>query len=144
MLGLRFTTEAQPRLKNGSATHTTTGVASRNCSQTCRSGPSHSATGSPRCPPISSTRVAKPSGAPTHKRRRKSTSSGLGPASAVGIMGSRAMPQIGQSPGASRTISGSIGHVYFTPSGTGWGSARGPRNSSGEASKRVWQRPEQK
>ena len=29
MLGLRLTTEAQPRLKNGSATHSTTGVANR-------------------------------------------------------------------------------------------------------------------
>ena len=41
----------------------------------------------------------------------KSTSSGLGPASGDGTMGSSAMPQIGQSPGASRTISGSIGQV---------------------------------
>ena len=43
----------------------------------------------------------------TQKRRVKSTSSGLGPSSPVGTpIGSSAMPQIGQEPGLSRTISG--------------------------------------
>ena len=45
------------------------------------------------------------------KRRVMSTSSGLGPSSAVATIGSSAMPQIGQVPGASRTISGCIGQV---------------------------------
>jgi hypothetical protein len=48
----------------------------------------------------------------TQKRRVMSTSSGLGPSSSTTVVGSRAMPQIGQSPGASRTISGCMGQVY--------------------------------
>ncbi len=38
--------------------------------------------------------------------------SGFGPASTSTVRGSSAMPQIGQSPGASRTISGCIGQVH--------------------------------
>ena len=58
--------------------------------------------------------------APIRKRRRKSTSSGFGPASSAGTpIGSSAMPHFGHSPGASRTISGCIGQVYCVPFGTG-------------------------
>ena len=45
-------------------------------------------------------------------RRVKSVSSSLG--SSEGTIGSSAIPQIGQDPGASRTISGCIGQVYCT------------------------------
>jgi len=41
----------------------------------------------------------------------------VGPA--VGVIGSSAMPQMGQLPGASRTISGCIGQVHFTPDAGG-------------------------
>jgi len=44
-----------------------------------------------------------------HIRRVKSVSSSLG--SSEGSIGSSAMPQIGQAPGASRMISGCIGQV---------------------------------
>ena len=44
-------------------------------------------------------------------RRRKSISSGFSSSSRLGISGSSAMPQIGQSPGASRRTCGCIGHV---------------------------------
>ena len=44
-------------------------------------------------------------------RRVMSSSSGFGSSSAVIVRGSSAMPQIGQAPGASRTISGCIGQV---------------------------------
>ncbi len=50
-----------------------------------------------------------------HIRRVKSVSSSLG--SSEGTIGSSAMPQIGQDPGASRTISGCIGQVYWTLAG---------------------------
>ena len=46
------------------------------------------------------------------KRRVMSTSSGLGASSRVTVLGSRAMPQIGQEPGSSRTISGCMGQTY--------------------------------
>ena len=49
-------------------------------------------------------------------RRVMSTSSGLGPVSAVTITGSRVIPQIGHTPGPGRRISGCIGHVYSTAS----------------------------
>ena len=46
------------------------------------------------------------------KRRVMSTNSGLGASSRVAVLGSSAMPQIGQDPGSSRTISGCIGQTY--------------------------------
>ena len=68
------------------------------------------------------------SAALTQSRRVKSTSSGFGPSSPVGTpIGSSAMPQIGQSPGPSRTISGCIGQVYCVPFGIGSGAGRSPR-----------------
>src|SRR5205085_7156542 len=57
-------------------------------------------------------------------RRVMSTSSGSGPSCNAGTRGSNAMPQMGQLPGASRMISGCIGHVYSTvPAGSAAGSA---------------------
>src|SRR5262249_10567809 len=49
-----------------------------------------------------------------HNRRRRdmSTSSGLTSALAVTVRGSSAIPQIGQLPGARRTISGCIGQTH--------------------------------
>ena len=52
----------------------------------------------------------------TQNRRVMSTSSGFFPSSSVTMRGSSAIPQIGQEPGASRTISGCIGQVYVTMS----------------------------
>ena len=49
--------------------------------------------------------------APTMKRRRMSTYSALGPSSTEMVFGSSAMPQIGQSPGPTCSISGCIGQV---------------------------------
>ena len=66
--------------------------------------------------------------AETQNLRVKSTSSGFGPSSPVGTpIGSSAMPQIGQEPGLSRTISGCIGQVYWVPLGIGAGAGRSPR-----------------
>jgi hypothetical protein len=61
---------------------------------------------------MASTSTGRVSTAPIQNRRVISRSSGLGPASAVTVRGSSAMPQIGQLPGWSRTISGCIGQVY--------------------------------
>ena len=58
------------------------------------------------------TRSGTVSAAPSFRRRLKSTSSGLGPASAAGTpLGSSAMPQIGQMPGPCCTTSGCMGQV---------------------------------
>jgi len=48
----------------------------------------------------------------SQKRRDMSRSSGSAAGSAVMVRGSRAIPQMGHDPGASRTISGCIGHVH--------------------------------
>ena len=84
--------------------------------------------------------------APTQNRRVKSTSSGFGPSSAAGIpIGSSAIPQIGQSPGPSRTISGCIGQVYFVPGGTlSTGALAGSRYLAGSAANLSWHLCEQK
>jgi hypothetical protein len=47
------------------------------------------------------------------KRRVMSTNSGFGPSSMTTVVGSSAIPQIGQSPGSSRTTSGCMGQVYW-------------------------------
>ena len=63
-----------------------------------------------------------------HQNRRvMSSSSGL-LSSIVTIRGSSAIPQIGQAPGASRTISGCIGHVHsvFVTGATSTGSSAIP------------------
>src|ERR687891_369182 len=48
------------------------------------------------------------------KRRVMSTKSGLGASSRLTVLGSSAIPQIGQEPGSGRTISGCIGQTYST------------------------------
>src|SRR5207237_4494949 len=61
-------------------------------------------------------KTGKVSAAPIQKRRVMSRSSELSSAEPAEIVrGSKAIPQIGQSPGRSRTISGCIGQVYSVP-----------------------------
>ena len=64
---------------------------------------------------IVSTMSGTAAAAEIHIRRVKSVNSSLG--SSEGTIGSSAMPQIGHDPGASRTISGCIGQVYWTLAG---------------------------
>ena len=112
MLSRMVRNDRQPRTRNGQPDHRTTGVASTSSAQRAVRAPSQSATGSPSIGPIASTSSGAVSAAPTTKRRRKSTSSGSGPASAGGSpFGSSAMPQIGQVPGPTCSISGCIGQV---------------------------------
>src|SRR5918994_5907220 len=49
---------------------------------------------------------------PIQNLRVISTSSGLASSSKVTVLGSSAMPQIGQLPGSERTISGCMGQTY--------------------------------
>jgi hypothetical protein len=58
------------------------------------------------------------SAALTQNRRVMSSSSGFGASPSVTVLGSRAIPQIGQLPAPGRTISGCIGQVQVAPAGT--------------------------
>ena len=112
MFNWRLTSEAQPRSKNGSPPQTTTGVASANSTQT-KVGPD-SQPGKTRPGTISaieSNRSGKVSARLIQNRRVMSASSGSTSASAETVIGSKAIPQIGQDPGRSRLISGCIGQV---------------------------------
>ena len=112
MLRLRLRTEAQPRLKNGSPHQTVTGEASANSAQTDTVDGTIRSHASPGiCPAIASTTSGTVKTAPIQNRRRMSISSGLGWSAALTVIGSSAMPQTGQSPGPSWTISGCIGQV---------------------------------
>ena len=97
MLRLRLAIDCAPRTKKGQPAHSTTGVAKTSCTQLDCVGESRYQPN--RCPPISSATTGTVSNSPIQNRRVMSTSSGLGPASAVGISGSSAMPQIGHEPG---------------------------------------------
>ena len=85
------------------------------------------------------------SAALTQKRRVKSTSSGFGPSSPVGTpIGSSAMPQIGQEPGLSRTISGMHRAGVLRALGHRRRGGRPPSYASGAASNFCLQPAEQK
>jgi hypothetical protein len=142
MLSRRLTSEAQPRWKNGNPPHSTTGVASASCTQIAVRPDSSFWSG---VPGISSEIMKATIGAVitrlTPNRRVMSTSSGFTSSPAVTTRGSRAIPQIGQLPGAVRTISGCIGHTYSVPAATGGsGSAGfvGAAYLAGSARNRSW------
>ena len=100
MLRLRFTTEAQPRWKNGQPAHRTTGVDKTNSIQVAiRGARSRCRPSAGMWPPISRMNTGAVSASPIQKRRVMSESSWFGGASAVTVTGSSAMPQIGQIPG---------------------------------------------
>ena len=113
MFGLRFTTDAQARAKNGAPPQSTTGVASTSWSQARRRGETACWSG---WPGIRSDMAIARSGtvraSPTQSRRVMSRSSGFTSSASVTIRGSSAMPQIGQAPGPGRTISGCIGQTH--------------------------------
>lgn len=54
------------------------------------------------------------------------------------------MPHLGQEPGASRTISGCMGRLYFVPFGAGNAGRRSPIYLAGSASNLVLQPAERK
>ncbi len=85
------------------------------------------------------------SAAPIQRRRVMLANSGFG-VSAVAVRGSRAMPQMGQVPGRSRTICGCMGQVYSAEAAGGGvgGARRVPSYLGGSASNLVLQPREQK
>src|SRR5690348_7395129 len=116
MLGLRLRTDSQPRWKKGKAAQSTTGLARSNSIQTFVRSSTQLSNDTPIIGAIATIRSGIDRTALTQNRLVKSTSSGFGPSSPDGTpIGSSAMPQIGQEPGLSRTISGCIGQVYCVP-----------------------------
>ena len=112
MFRLRCTTDAQPRSKNGQPAHSTTGLASTNCTHTeTLAGTRSSRCSQERCAPIASAISGTVSTTPAQKRRVMSMRSGPGPVSSATVSGSSVMPQIGQAPGPLRRICGCIGQV---------------------------------
>ena len=107
MFGLRVAIDCAQRTKNGHAAQATTGVVSRSSIQLRCPADNRSV----RWPSIASPSTTTVSGSVHQNRREKSRSSGISSSSAEGTIGSSAIPQIGQWPGASRTISGCIGQV---------------------------------
>ena len=69
--------------------------------------------------PIAANTTSTVSRTARRKRRVMSISSGFLPSSSVGVRGSSAMPQIGQLPARSRTISGCMGQVHTAPAAGG-------------------------
>ena len=119
MFRCQVTNEVQPRWKNGQPHHSTTGVASRNSTSCrclneiiCGTRPFHIS------PAIARMNTGTAKATPIQKRRVMSSSSGFSSFAAT-VLGSSAMPQIGQSPGSLRTISGCIGQTYSVMSGFG-------------------------
>ena len=138
MFRWRFTTDAQPRTKNGQPPHSTTGVASANCVQVIAAGDMTCCSGCPgRTSEIMKARIGSVSASETRKRRVMSSSSGLPSSSRLTVTGSSAMPHFGHAPGPIWRTSGSIGHVYSrvsAPAGAGVvGAGAGERNDSGAA-----------
>ncbi len=128
MLRFRDTIEAHPRSKNGLPPQITTGVAN--------TSPIHGRSAAPDVV----TRSVRHPGNDHRNRQRRADPEAPGHvdefrdwvrSSAVTVIGSSAMPQIGQGPGASRMISGSIGQVYFVPAGTGSAGLAGSTSSAG-------------
>ena len=115
MLGLRFTTDAQPRSKKGRPAHSTTGVAQTSWIQFDTDRLTTAVTWVPTTiSAIASRNTGNPNPAPIQNRRVMSSSSGLGGSSGETVLGSRAIPHSGQLPGVACTTSGCIGQVYST------------------------------
>src|ERR1700687_4627063 len=119
MFKLRFTSESQPRLKNGHPAHSTTGVASANSSQ-----------GRCRFTNIKINSVAVGKTLTPNLRRISAYSGFASPAADKVIMvASSAMPHFGHDPGPILRTSGCIGQVYSRGSASagidlGWSEGR--------------------
>ena len=113
---IRFwTTEDQPRWKNGQPAQKTTGVASRSWIQGWAAAGSQASKETPGIiSPMASANSGAVRTALPQKRRLMAASSGSTSSAGGSVRGSKAMPHLGQGPGASRTTSGCIGQVYST------------------------------
>ena len=104
--------DCQPLTKKGSPHQRTTGVASANSIHAQALAENRCCIGiEGRNAETISASIGAASATLIHNRLVMSANSGLA-SSAVTSRGSSAIPQIGQAPGASRTICGCIGHVY--------------------------------
>ena len=128
MFRLRLAIDCAARAKNGQPPQTTTGAASA-ASISGRARPwarcRTKATGSAWAIAIAISGAVRT--AAVQKRRDMSRSSGVSCSapSRVTVRGSSAMPQIGQLPGRSRTISGCMGQVHSAAApGRGAGAGR--------------------
>src|SRR5580658_3261497 len=112
MFKLRFTSESQPRSKNGQPPQITTGVASTNSIHEIARIESKCCTGCPgRRSDIARKKTGKLNATEIQKRRDMDPSSGFSSSCAAAVRGSSAMPQIGHEPGPGRLICGCIGQV---------------------------------
>src|SRR5947209_9111449 len=117
ILRCRLSKDLQPRTKNGEPAQRTTGVLSANCVQRDASPENHWGAWGNRCD-IARTKTGTVSAAPIQRRRVMSVNSELSSAVPAAIVfGSSAIPQMGQSPGASCSTSGCIGQVKMLPGG---------------------------
>src|SRR6266403_1196009 len=92
MLGLRFTSDARNRWKNGQPPHSTTGVARRNSIPFLTVGAGCTPSDSPN---MDRSKRGNDNAALIQKRRRMESYSGSASTSAKTSMGSTAMPQTG-------------------------------------------------
>src|ERR1043166_1899449 len=108
MLRWRLSRERQPRTKNGQPAHRTTGVVRTNWIQRDTSPDIQGGAFGTRCD-IARTKTGNVNAAPIQSRRVMSVNTESSSAVAAEmVFGSSAIPQIGQSPGSSRSISGCI------------------------------------
>src|SRR4051794_28040179 len=111
MLRWRLSKERQARTKKGQPAQRTTGVVSANWIQRDASPDIHSGAVGTKCD-IARMKTGNVNPAPIQRRRVMSVNSESSSAVvAEMVFGSSAIPQIGQSPGVSRSISGCIGQV---------------------------------
>src|SRR5579862_6961008 len=114
MFKLRVTRDRQPRAKNDQPPHKTTGVARTNSSHCHALGEANfnSAESPGKKSAMVTIKIGIVSAIDTQNLRVMLASSGLFSSPVLTVLGSNAIPHIGQDPGWSLTICGCIGQVY--------------------------------
>src|SRR5467141_856985 len=114
MFKLRVTRDRHPRTKNGQPPQSTTGVAKINSNHCQVLAEANRMSGDMEGikSDMATSRIGIVSAVQIQNLLVMFTNSGFFSSSAVTVLGSRAMPQIGHEPGLSRTIWGCMGHVY--------------------------------
>src|SRR3977135_3328359 len=114
MFRLRVTRDRHPRTKNGQPPQSTTGVAKINSNHCQVLAEANRMSGDIEGikSDMATSRIGIVSTVQIQNLLVMFTNSGFFSSSAVTVLGSRAMPQIGHEPGLSRTIWGCMGHVY--------------------------------
>ena len=110
-LRLRATRESHARSKNGHPPQSTTGADSTSWMHRLVLGPIPATSAGASISPEARANTGAVRARLTQNRRAMSTSSALGPSSALISSGSRAIPHFGQAPGPLWRTSGCIGHV---------------------------------